>query len=447
MMKISTLFRHLPPHLAPVALAAVIGGCGQPPPPPASAAEVVAKPSKPAQLKLIMEPIQLQAVKGSADQEVEVIDAGLLFERGGQLLSAKKYREALTSYDRLLKHFNSSRYASPSLYNAGLCHEWLGEFEKAARRYQELIRRFGHTKEAVDAGFRLGGCFAELHNWPASAQVFQVLLQRSDLSATDRIEALARKGLAHFRLGDHRSCKSTLQEAIRYHKKIETLERLDTDFFLAMAHYYLAAIPHVDFRKVTVDPGRQMAKTLDEKARYLLLSQAAYIRAIKVKNPYWATAAGFQVGSLYREFYHVLLTTLPDFDKQAAKNARRAKISPKEAKEQLIQVYMEEVHKAVKPLLHKAIRVFEKNVLMAERVGIRSNWVGKSRSQVQELKHLLTLPPKEVIELVKQDSSLPEDKPAAPESQPATKDPSKTKDPVKPSPPPPPADEPGRVIL
>jgi tetratricopeptide (TPR) repeat protein len=438
-----------PPHLALLVVGLFASGCGRPLPPTTVPGKVI-EPVKPSKLKLVMEPIQLQAVKGSPNHEVEVLDAGLLFERGSQLLSSKHYKRALKHYNRLLTHFPTSRYVSPTLYNAGLCHEWLGQFGKAAQRYKKLINRAGQTKEAVDAGFRLGGAYAELHNWPASAQVFQVLLSRKDLSATDRIEALSRKGLAHFRLGDHRSCKSTLRTAVRYHKQIEAVERLDTDFFIAMAHYYLAALPHVDFRKLEVKPGKQMAKTLDEKARFLLLSQAAYIRAIKVKNPYWATAAGFQVGSLYKEFYRVLLTTLPDFSSQARQNAKRAKIPVKQAQTQLVQVYLEEVHKAVKPLLHKAIRVFEKNVLMAERVGVQSNWVGKSRRQVQELKHLLTLPPKDAIDLVKRDDVLPEDTKGAPQSQPA-KDPTKAKDPArdpaKPVVPGAPADEPGRVIL
>jgi TolA-binding protein len=432
----------------------IAAACGHvPAPKTAKPTEPTTRPFR-AKAKLMMEPIQLQAVKGTgSDPEVVVLEAGALFEQGGQHLSAKRYRQALVSYDKLLEHFPKSRFVSPTLYNAGLCHEWLGEFAPATKRYKELIRRFGHTKEAVDAGFRLGGCYAELHNWPASAQVFATLLLRQDLSASDRIEATARKGLAHFRLGDHRSCKSTLQSAIQYSKKIETVERLDTDFFLAMAHYYLAAIPHVDFRKVKVERTK-FAQTLDEKARLLLLSQARYIRTIKVKNPYWATAAGFQIGSLYREFYRVLVTTLPDFSKAAARNAKKAGITAEQARTQLVQVYMEEVHKAVKPLLSKAIRVFEKNVLMAERVGVRSNWVGKSKRQVQDLKHLLTLPPKEAVKLVTKDETLPEDQQAP--IQPGAKDPAgsepskKKKDPRPAAPTSPPVnqpDEPGRVIL
>jgi len=395
--------------------------------------------------KLVMEPIRLQAVPApdGGEVQVKVVDAAGLFERGGQLLSAKKYAAAIKVYDQLLTTFPHSRFISPALYNTGLCHEWLGQFQQAAGRYQEMIRQFGQTKEAVDAGFRLGGCYAELQNWASSAQVFQVLLARRDLGASDRIEACTRKGLAHFRMGDTRACKSTLEEGIKYYKSVEAMERLDNDFFLAMAHYYLAAVPHVEFRKLTVDASKsaELGHTLDEKARLLLVSQARYIRTIKVKNPYWAAASGFQIGSLYREFYSTLLTALPDFTRQARRNARLAKISQEAAHKQLVRVYMEEVHKAVKPLLHKAIRVFEKNVEMGERVGVQSNWVSKSRQQIQDLKHLLSLSPGEAVDRVHTDTTLPED--VQPPTHPSTR-PAKT--PVQ-NPPREDPDEPGRVVL
>jgi len=429
---------------------ALFAACGTPPPSPRMVPAPEERPATPPpKVKLLMEPIRLQAIKGPEGPEVKVIDSGALFERAGELLSAKKYHKAIALYDQLLKGFPTSRYVSPALYNAGLAHEWLGEFQKAADRYQELIRRFGHTKEAVDAGFRLGGCYAELRNWAASAQVFQVLLSRRDLSGSDRIEAYARKGLAHFRLGDYRATKSTLEESLRYYRTIEAVERLDSDFFLAMANYYLAAIPHVGFREIELDSrssSKKLAQELDEKARLLLLSQAGYIKTIKVKNPYWATASGFQIGSLYREFYTTLLTALPDFSRQARRNAKKAKISVQEAQKQLIQVYMEEVHKAVKPLLHKAIRVFEKNVEMAERVGVQSNWVGKSRRQIQDLKHLLSLSPGEAVNLVQQDKSLPEDQPSQSKPRPESQ-PTEQKSPTVPAAPTEDPDEPGRAIL
>ncbi len=405
----------------------------------------------PPKTRLVMDPIKLQAHTKGAEPRVEVIEAEPLFDRGSRALSARNYREALAAYKKLLKHFPDSRFVSPALYNSGLCHENLKEFDKAADSYKELIRRFGSDKEAIDASFRLGGCYAELRNWAASAQAFTWLLQRSDLSISDRVEAMARKGLAHFRLGDQRKCRSTLMQAVRFHKSVETIERLDSDFFLGMVHYYLGAMPHVDFRNLKVDLGGSMAQTLDDKARLLLLSQAKYIATIKVKNPYWATAAGFQIGSLYREFYTVLMTSIPDFSSKAKENAAKANIPVTQAKEQLVTVYMQEVHKAVKPLLGKAIRVFEKNVVIAQRVGIDSDWVGKSRHQVNELKHLINLPPAEAVKLVGKIKAVPEDQPTMPEpaSEPETPPQDLDRAPARPGDTPPreQGDDPGRVIL
>ncbi len=422
--------------------------CGAPAPAPRSAADIKDDTELiPPRTRLVMDPIKLQAHKGEPEPRVEVIEAEPLFQQGSQFLSARKYREALGQYDKLLEHFPSSRFVSPTLYNAGLCHENLKEFDKAAARYTQLVRRFGQLKEAIDAAFRLGGSYAELRNWPASAEAFGWLLERKDLSISDRVEAMARKGLAHFRLGDQRKARSTFMAAVRFHKSVETLERLDSDFFLAMIHYYMGAMPHVDFRNLKVSVGAGLARSLDDKARLLLLSQSKYIQTIKVKNAYWATAAGFQIGSLYREFYTVLLTNVPDFKKMARENAGKANIPVEEAHEQLVRVYMEEVHKAVNPLLNKAIRVFEKNIIMAQRVGIESNWVGKSRNQVNELKHLLSLSPAEAVKLVDADAPVPEDQPASTEPPEPPKDVDTA--PARPSDTPPreQGDDPGRVIL
>jgi tetratricopeptide (TPR) repeat protein len=336
-----------------------------------------------------------------------------------------------------------------SLYNGGLANEAVHNYARAALYYEKLIRAFPQGKDAIDAVFRLGAVYAELKRWPDSAQVFGLLAMRPEISVGDRLEALARQGLAQFQQGDFAATKSTLRKALRFHRSVAASERLETDFFLAMIHYYLAALPHREYREAPMTPGAKLALQLDNKARLLISAQSAYIRTIKVKNGYWAAAAGFQIGSLYREFYHLLMTTLPNFDKAARKNAKKAKISVERAQADLKRVYLEEVHKKVKVLLQKAIRVYEKNLLMAQRVGVQSNWVTKTRMEIDELRHLLTASPADAVSALPKKTGYPEDgtdsgKPEKPQD----KKTDKASDSVAPlTPPEPDVDAPGRIVL
>ncbi|MFH1132552.1 MAG: tetratricopeptide repeat protein, partial [Pseudomonadota bacterium] len=319
-----------------------------------------------------LEPIKLKASSVGGKTHIEVFDAHSLFETGSQFLSSNAFRKAIDSYDKILTNFPNSRFVVASLYNAGLAHEAIGEFEKATERYKKIIQKFKNSRDAVDAGFRLGGCYAELQKWKESSDVFDALLYRNDLTVEDRVEAFARKGLAQFQMNDTQAARTTFRRASQYHSGLSISEQLDRDFYLAMVQFYLAAIPHRVFRELKVVAGPDLGNKLDEKARLLLVAQAGYIRTIKEKNPYWAAAAGFQVGSLYREFYNVLMTSVPDFDGKARENAEKARIPIEQALADLKQVYLEEVHKKVKPLLNKAIRVFEQNLVMAQRVGVQS---------------------------------------------------------------------------
>lgn len=359
--------------------------------------------------------VELAPIKLLAKDEgraVEVLDAKELFEAGGKALAAEQYRRALRSYDQLLEHFPQAKLVSPTLYNAGLAHESLGEFERAAERYRELIEGEGTTPRSLeDALFRLGGCYAELQRWSDSAITFERLLRREGLSISDRVEALARKGLAHFRLQQHESARRDLRRALDLAREHADEEPLERSFFVGLSQYYVAAIPHVAFREAELSAGEQLQAQMDEKARLLLVAQGRYIRTIRIGNPYWAAAAGFQIGSLYREFYDSLMAVLPDFKAQARKNARRAKTSVEVAYRELVAAYFRQLHDRLRPLLQKAIRVFERNVLVAQRLGVRSGWVAKSRYQIEELKRLLTASPDQIVGGEPDKVMLPEDSP------------------------------------
>jgi tetratricopeptide (TPR) repeat protein len=325
-----------------------------------------------------MEPIEFRALPGGT---VELVDPASIFEQASVAFNEKRFDDARAGFDRVVAEFGDSGYVVPALYNAGLALERLGDRRGAAERYARLANEHADRHEALDALFRLGGVQHDVPDLRACEATWKKALSRNDLSQSDRVEAMARRGQALFDLKELPAAERTLRELLDYQRAHENEERLDTDFFLAMGTYYLAEIAHAQYRLLPVRlPEKQLAADLEAKGRMLLLAQTRYVDTMRVNNANWATAAGFQIGLLYREFYDDLVG---------------APVPPQlrgEAKD----VYQEEVRKQVRGLLSKAVSFHEKNVLMAERIGESNDWVRRSNEQMEQLKQLLSEGPPKV---------------------------------------------------
>ena len=81
-------------------------------------------------------------------------------------------------------------------------------------------------------------------------------------------------------------------------------------------------------------------QTLEYEAELLLSAQGHYLRAIKVGNGYWATAAGERIGSLY-EVLHKQMMESP---------------VPKELSAEEGEVYRQEVRRRIRILLTKLLQ-------------------------------------------------------------------------------------------
>jgi tetratricopeptide (TPR) repeat protein len=339
-------------------------------------------PTAPAVVHYEMEPMAIQATKDAGGLTIESFDAEELFEQGGAALSAGHQDDAIRLYDKLLAKFPASHYARSALYNRGLAYTEKKEWQKAIDSFRELAEKHAEHTDAKDGLFQLGACFAELENWPASIEVFVRLLDRKDLTADDRIEAIARRGFAQFRLNDLDQAERTFRSVLAFREQIQTQERLATDFFLAFSQYHLGQITHERFRRCPIRlPEAQMDRDLEEKAALLLKAQRAYIDTIKYGNPGWASAAGFQVGSLYEELYQAFVAApVPtDLDPEAR------------------EVYVEELRKRIRILLEKSMRWYRENLLMVERLGVQTDWAEKTKLSYNKLLRLLDPAAKDLV--------------------------------------------------
>jgi TolA-binding protein len=367
---------HLPrPRVAALWLTAFLTamGCAHQPRPGASP-----PPLGPPVTQYEMEPIKITAVNGPNGVQVEAYDATELFEQAGKALSEKRYDDAIRAYDRMLKEFQESRYTRAALYNAGLAGQGKKDWSEAIARFRALVEGYPDSADAKDGLFQLGATYAEIGNWPTSAEVFARALERKDLTGDDRIEALARRGYAQFQLKDLDTSERTFRSAVSFFHQIESAERLETDFYLALAMYHLGQVSHERFRAVPLRlPDKQMGADLEEKARLLLASQRQYIDTIKLGNPAWASASGFQIGSLYEELYDSFI---------------HAPVPPEltrpDAREKL-RVYYDEVRKKIRVLLEKSVRTHESNLLMMERLGVHNEWRDKTKLAYAKIQRLL----------------------------------------------------------
>lgn len=305
----------------------------------------------------------------------DVYDAPTLFQEASALFDAEKYAEAAEKYEKLAIEFEDSAWVPPSLFNAALSLEVLGKFSDAAVRYKRVFSAFPSSKQAKEAGVRQAACLAELALWVQSAEVLAQLEQRDDLNVAERLETIARHGLALFEMKDLGGADAKFQKALALYEARKAEEAPPNTFFVAMSQFYVAHVAHLRFRDLPLRlPQKQLALDVDTKAKAFLLANNKYVEAIKLKNPTWATAAGYHVGTLYRDLYDSMLGA--PVPKELEKNGSKV-------------LYDLLLRGQLRGLLTSAKNVLESNVKMADRLGVKNGWTERSNEQLAELDRLI----------------------------------------------------------
>lgn len=252
-------------------------------------------------------------------------------------------------------------------------HELLRDCAAAIRAYDAYVTRFGDGP--ADLYARRGACYAELEEWQASAESFAGAFQRATLPSA-QVEALARQGFALFQLGQFEAADPLLRQAdeVFLAAQEKNTERFTNYYFVGMARFYRAAIEHRRFRDVAIRlPEKQMSADFARKFALLEKAQDGYNHTIKAKHMFWVSAAGYQLGSLFEEFYDAMMhAPIPEWldDKQR-------------------QVYYEELKGQLRPVVNKAIWVFEKNLATARRLGYESEFTAQTEAKLSELQSIL----------------------------------------------------------
>ncbi len=322
-----------------------------------------------------MEPIVIKAWQEGGVIKSEAYDAALLFDEAYGRYEEGGYEDALGIYERILDEFPDTVLAPASMFNMALCHEKLGLVAEAAAIYDELVTLYPGSAAVLDAMFRRGYCLEGLEQWPEAIAQYEDILAMGGLSGPDTAEAMSRIGTIHLAAGDVKKAEQALRLTVQYFVEQSQIERFENTFYVARAQFHLAEIYRQEFEAVafTTDEA-QIREALEEKLAHMVEARDAYVQTIKLGNYHWAAASGFEVGQLFRTFHDQIMT---------------APLPPELSTDELVEMYYEMLKEKVEPLLESAVSVWEKTLLMAERVGVSGEWVDKTEQALSSTRALL----------------------------------------------------------
>lgn len=309
------------------------------------------------------------------------VNADEVFQKAYTAYAARRYEEALGHYGTVIKYFPESRFFIPSLFNSGLANEKLERWDEAGKSYRTIIERAPSKPDAKDAYFRLASVYEKLGQHAEIIELMTEVMLRPDVEHFDRIEAHARRSMALLENGQPVEAEDGFRTLLQLNREADISHRLNDDAeYIVQARFGMGRALHVQVLQIQlVLPTEKMGEDLETKATLFLKAQSAYIQALRVHHPQWSVASGYMIGRLYEDFYLDILS---------------AEI-PKSLTDEQVGMYFEELRKQLRPLMVRAIQVYEKNLSLSKRLAktpAQNEWADASDVHLQRLKSYLDDP-------------------------------------------------------
>lgn len=319
--------------------------------------------------------LQFEPVHIVGDPELDKLNDEELFAGGTSAFAAEDYKRAARYFGRLADSHPESPHRRVALYNAGLAHERLSEWAEAYQRFSELSDPEKGQGDSLDAAFRVAETLYHLERFEDCAVMLDVIAQRKDVGLNKRVEAQVQNGICLLETGMSQPAEASLRKALAMWEDAKAKEEVD-DYFPGQAQFFLGEIYRLHYESVQLLPDKgvdALSKDLEYKAELLLSAQGHYLRAIRLGNGHWATAAGARIGGLYENLYDHMVNSP----------------APPELKGDQVEVYRQELRKRIRVLITKAISIYERTIEAAERIGAQNAFVDNARESLRKMKELL----------------------------------------------------------
>lgn len=333
-----------------------------------------------------------------------------LFACGTAAWQAQDYVRSAACFASLADRFPQSRHWHDAMFNAGASYEAQEQWQRALDRYRAVIDAELSPKSDLEPVWRAATALYQLDRYDEAIAMLAPLTAEP-FGAEDRIRALTHSGICKVEAGRLGPAELDLRKALDLYRAEDAKadERL-ADYWPAQAQFFIGEIYRLHFEAVAlraVDDASKLGEELEYKAQLLLSAQGHYLRAIRMGNAHWGTAAGQRVGGLYETLYEQMMNApVPDGmdDHQA-------------------QLYRGLLRRKVRVLVQKAINVYERTLSTAERIGVRSGFIEETQASLDRMKQVLLADAArdEAEGITEEDLAKPAEaqKPSEPATQPA----------------------------
>jgi len=260
-------------------------------------------------------------------------------------------------------------------YKAGLAFLRQEKWEQALERFSPVADPRAAPGDALEAAFRSAEALYHLDRFADAGLLLHTLSRRGDLPLSRQLEARVQEGVCLVESGRRQEAETLLREAVERYEGLGDRSEVN-DYFPAQAQFFLGELYRLGYQEVVLEGAKgvdALAEDLEHKAQLLLSAQGHYLRAIRIGNGYWATAAGQRIGNLYEDLYEHILASSPP-----------PELNPEEA-----DLYRDELRKRVRVLITKAITVYEQTLEAAERVGSSGPFIESTRQSLEKMKRRL----------------------------------------------------------
>jgi len=323
-----------------------------------------------------MDPMHFAVVESGGVLRVEALDAETLFQEGNRAFEAQDFDLAAAKYTLVIKRFPESRWDRVATFNGGLALEKGKRFAEAVPHFERMVSLVSGSKDAQDALFRLAACHEGLADWKSMRRVGDEILKPhyKDMAIGDRIAGLAVRGRAAEGLGELALAERDYRMALELFRDHLEERGLDKSPHVSLAQFRIGEIYRALFGSIRFKlPLDRMARDLEDKSNFFLMAQSAFLRALRLQHPDWAVVAGFRLGTLYETMYEDML----------------AAEVPTDLNEEEVAIYEEELRSKIRPLLVRAIDIYERNLRLGQRFGKRDDWMQKTEASLTRLQDLL----------------------------------------------------------